>query len=161
MRVKIIITLLIGIIVLATCPIWAQETEFDIAKALSSLSDDSVQARRHAAYFLGETGAGKECVQALMDRLDDRDAHVRRIAAHALGKISDARSTDALIELARDVGQPAHVRCSAACSLARLDCSDAFPVLKKMMLTEQGLLQTTARKSLERLAGFDVVAGKN
>lgn len=80
----------------------------DVDQALAgALRDVSVSIRGSAVVALGLRRAGASH-GAIRERLDDKDENteVRAAAAHALGAVCDARSTDRLTELARELGEP-------------------------------------------------------
>ena len=69
-------------------------------------------------YHLGEEG-DPNAAAYLRGKLSHPNPHIRRIAAHALGKLASPESLVPLLALVQDPVQPVMVRCAALGALAK------------------------------------------
>ena len=139
---------------------WAAGGDVDLEAVLSALENDSARIRCHAAYELGEKG-NNSAVECLLGCLADPDAHVRRIAAKALGKLEAQEAVVPLVELLHRNDQPRHVQRVAVWTLGRIGDSRAAEVLVRISEQETGTLKREALASLSMINGQDRVAGMN
>jgi HEAT repeat protein/beta-lactamase regulating signal transducer with metallopeptidase domain len=96
------------------------------------------------------TSADTGVVSALIARLEDENAEVRRAAAHSLGRLKDSRAVPGLIAALKDP-EP-KVRATAAEALAEFEDPRAIPPLAEL-LNDQS---TEVKKSaLEALSHFE------
>jgi HEAT repeat protein/beta-lactamase regulating signal transducer with metallopeptidase domain len=96
------------------------------SESISAASADShVQTVRQGA------GADTGVVEALVARLQDENAEVRRAAAHSLGRLKDSRAVPGLIGALKDADPG--VRASAAEALAELEDSRAIAPLAALL----------------------------
>ena len=114
------------------------------------LKELSVQARRLTVYELGEQ-KDPRAIPVLISSLEDNDAHVRRIAARALGKSGSPEGVLPLLDLLCQADQPFHVQSTAVWALGRIGDPRAGRVLEHMAEHERGILRQQARESLARL----------
>lgn len=106
-------------------------------------------------YQLGETRS-TDSVEMLIDHLRHPDKHIRRIAAHALGKIGDRQALVPLLRLALDHNQPRMVRCCAVGALCRLKDSRAVQALAGLAQNASRPLRKAARKALSRMTEINL-----
>ncbi len=120
--------------------------ETDVETLIKLAACDSPMVRRGAVYTLGERRA-LIAVAALIQRLEDRDRHTRRIAARALGKIGDARATAPLIRSLEDKDEALAVRCNAAWALGMIADPRAGRSLEAMTADSEKRLKSTCLKA--------------
>jgi HEAT repeat protein/beta-lactamase regulating signal transducer with metallopeptidase domain len=108
------------------------------------LADEARQASRPAAS--ADTGV----VEALIARLQDENAEVRRAAAHSLGRLKDSRAVPGLIGALKD-SEP-DVRASAAEALAEFEDSRAIAPLAALLNDASTEVKQSA---LEALSHFE------
>jgi HEAT repeat protein len=157
MKSRRMILLIAGICLLTSSAVLACMNDWDMTKAKERLQSGPAIERCSAAYYLGEFGT-KECAPILIEALSDPHAHVRRVAAHALGKLQDERAVKPLIALLEDDSQPYHVRCAASTALGRLGDNEARPVLERAAEQSRGWLKRSAEAALARIDKMDVLA---
>ncbi|MDP9278084.1 MAG: M56 family metallopeptidase [Gemmatimonadota bacterium] len=95
-------------------------------------------------------GADTGVVNALIARLGDEDADVRRAAAHSLGQLKDSRAVPGLIGALKD--SDPKVRASAAEALAEFEDSRAIAPLAALLNDASTEVKQSA---LEALSHFD------
>jgi HEAT repeat protein len=120
----------------------------DIQTLIAGLSDDNLEIRRSAPYWLGKLG-GDEAVTALRPTLDDPNPGVRRDAVYALARIGDASAVEALIEAARH--EDVETRAIAALNLGKLRAVEAVPALLECLEVEDYTLQKFALQALGKI----------
>ncbi|HEX6629122.1 MAG TPA: M56 family metallopeptidase [Gemmatimonadaceae bacterium] len=97
-----------------------------------------------------DTGADTGVVSALIARLEDENAEVRRAAAHSLGRLKDSRAVPGLIAALKDPDPK--VRAAVAEALAEFEDPRVIPPLAEL-LTDQS---TEVKKSaLDGLSHFE------
>ena len=111
-------------------------------------SDDATLGR--TLYNLGEQGNAK-AEPVLKAHLTDQNVHIRRIAAHALGKIGSPESVATLIKIADNPGEAPIVRCSAVKALGRMGAKQARASLTCLCKHPNRMIQAAAVASLDRL----------
>ena len=93
----------------------------------------------------------RESVPALIKALkNDRD-DMRRIAAHALGKICDRRAVMPLIEVLSNTDQPLAVQASIISSLGRIGDPEAIYILSLMNHHSRNWLRQTTNVALQKI----------
>lgn len=128
--------------------IGVEKLDFDSIMDLLGHEDNRVASA--AVYALGEI-RNPEAVPALILALkSDRD-HMRRIAAHALGKIGDRQAVSPLIDLLSDKNQPVAVQVSAIMSLGRIGDPEAELILTYMHCSPQNWLHKSANVALLKI----------
>jgi HEAT repeat protein/beta-lactamase regulating signal transducer with metallopeptidase domain len=121
-----------------------------IAAALVPTSSQTAVAAAPASPQPRLSGADSSVVIALIARLKDEDAEVRKAAAHSLGRLGDARAVPGLIGALKD-SEP-KVRAAAAESLGEFEDPRAIPALSALL----GDTSTEVKQSaLEALSHFD------
>jgi len=116
------------------------------------LDDPAPEVRQCAALGLAEK-ADEAATQPLVRALNDEDAMVCNLAAHALVKIGKP-AVPFLIEAVRDESQA--VRIHAIRALAEIKDYRAIPVLMQVIEEDSAALGYWAKEGLERL-GLDMV----
>ena len=116
------------------------------------LDDPAPEVRQCAALGLAEK-ADEAATQPLVRALNDEDAMVCNLAAHALVKIGKP-AVPSLIEAVRDESQA--VRIHAIRALAEIKDYRAIPVLMQVIEEDSAALGYWAKEGLERL-GLDMV----
>ncbi|KMY67665.1 hypothetical protein AAU61_07115 [Desulfocarbo indianensis] len=114
------------------------------------LAEDNLPLGRKL-YEMGES-RNPASVSFLLQNLASADPHVRRIAAHALGKIGDYKASEPLMKLAMDQSQPSMVRCCAIRSLGRIDAGQAKPCLSALCHSPDRIVRRAASSSLLLMA---------
>ena len=99
---------------------------------------------------LRDTGADTGVVNALIARLDDENADVRRAAASSLGKLKDSRAIPGLIGALKD--RDAKVRATAAEALAEFEDARAIAPLADLLNDQSTEVKQSA---LEALSHFE------
>jgi len=134
------IAVLIAMIVVA--PGVSGKSGSQLLSAASVISDKSTSKQVVSA----DTGV----VNALIARLGDEDADVRRAAAHSLGQLKDSRAVPGLIGALKD--SDPKVRASAAEALAEFEDSRAITPLAALLSDASTEVKQSA---LEALSHFD------
>jgi len=134
------IAVLIAMIVVA--PGVSGKSGSQLLRAASVMSDKSSPMQIVSA----DTGV----VNALIARLGDEDADVRRAAAHSLGQLKDSRAVPGLIGALKD--SDPKVRASAAEALAEFEDSRAIAPLAALLSDASTEVKQSA---LEALSHFD------
>lgn len=100
----------------------------DVIKIL--LNDEDPQARKAAAFALGDLG-GEKAVDALIKALEnDKDPGVRHVAAFSLGRIGNNKAVDALLKALKNDNNPS-VKLRAIYALGEIGDKKAFgPILQ-------------------------------
>ena len=93
---------------------------------------------------------GASAVDPLIDRLRDRDEHIRAAAAEALGLLSDSKGVEPLIKSLRDRNRA--VRAEAAKSLGLLGDSRAIEPLRSCVRDRDPRLRNAVQAALRVLA---------
>lgn len=109
--------------------------------------DESLNVQEDATWSLVRLGGAS--VAPLIERLSDARAAVRHNAAHALGKLGDARAIGALI--ARLGDEDAQVRLKAAYALGQMRAQAAVPGLLDCLADAERTVHDTALEALERI----------
>ncbi|HJP58770.1 MAG TPA: M56 family metallopeptidase [Gemmatimonadaceae bacterium] len=97
-----------------------------------------------------DTGADTGVVNALIERLADENADVRRAAASSLGKLKDSRAVPGLIGALKD--RDAKVRAAAAEALAEFEDARAIAPLTELLNDQSTEVK---QQALESLSHFD------
>jgi HEAT repeat protein/beta-lactamase regulating signal transducer with metallopeptidase domain len=134
------IAVLIAMIVVA--PGVSGKSGSQLLRAASIMSDKSSPKQI--------VGADTGVVNALIARLGDEDADVRRAAAHSLGQLKDSRAVPGLIGALKDPDPK--VRASAAEALAEFEDSRAIAPLSALLSDASTEVKQSA---LEALSHFD------
>jgi HEAT repeat protein len=100
-------------------------------------------------YLLGESRDPAKADQ-LLDVLDSSDAHLRRIAVRALGKIGNERAILPLIEILRSKDERSMVRSVAAWALGALNAGQALESLS-CCLNDDPQVRREARKAMHKI----------
>lgn len=116
------------------------------------LDDPAPEVRQCAALGLAEK-ADEAATQPLVRAMNDDDAMVCNLAAHALVKIGKS-AVPSLIEAARGESQAARIHAIRA--LAEIKDYRAIPVLMQVIEEDSAALGYWAKEGLERL-GLDMV----
>ena len=116
------------------------------------LDDPAPEVRQCAALGLAEK-ADEAATESLVRALNDEDAMVCNLAAHALVEIGKP-AVPSLIEAVRDESQA--VRIHAIRALAEIKDYRAIPVLMQVIEEDSAALGYWAKEGLERL-GLDMV----
>ncbi len=116
------------------------------------LDDPAPEVRQCAALGLAEK-ADEAATESLVRAMNDEDAMVCNLAAHALVKIGKP-AVPSLIEAVRDESQA--VRIHAIRALAEIKDYRAIPVLMQVIEEDSAALGYWAKEGLERL-GLDMV----
>jgi HEAT repeat protein/beta-lactamase regulating signal transducer with metallopeptidase domain len=103
----------------------------DVPTAASSQSPNIPFTNSHASIARQDTNADTGVVNALIARLEDENADVRRAAAHSLGQLKDPRAIPGLIGALKDP-EP-KVRATAAEALAEFEDPRAIPPLTALL----------------------------
>lgn len=103
----------------------------EVASASSSQSPTIPLSNSHASLARQDTNADTGVVNALIARLEDENADVRRAAAHSLGQLKDPRAIPGLIGALKD-SEP-KVRATAAEALAEFEDPRAIPPLTALL----------------------------
>jgi HEAT repeat protein len=90
----------------------------------------------------------------LMQRLQDASPTMRHLAAHTLSKISDSRSTEALVQATQDADTA--VAAKAIFALGQIGDVAAIPALVMLLSDERREVQTSLNGVLERF-GSDAI----
>jgi beta-lactamase regulating signal transducer with metallopeptidase domain len=98
---------------------------------------DDADARRRAAWWLGEHEAGKAVSTLTRYGLRDEDPEVRLVSAWALGEIKDRGSIDALADALND--DDFFVREMAVLALGEIESPSALEYLVEAFDSEEGL----------------------
>jgi HEAT repeat protein len=101
-------------------------------------------------YNMGEQRDASS-VEYITTCLNHPDAHIRRIAAHALGKIGNQDSVQVLLKVASDPQEKAIVRCSAVKALGRMGAVQAKSCLQGLCGHPDRMIQTAATSTLTKL----------
>ncbi|HJP84369.1 MAG TPA: M56 family metallopeptidase [Gemmatimonadaceae bacterium] len=110
----------------------------------------SIAILQSRAMTMKDTGADTGVVSALIARLDDENADVRKAAAQSLGKLKDSRAIPGLIGALKD--RDARVRAAAAESLAEFEDTRAIAPLSDLLSDQSTEVKQSA---LEALSHFD------
>ena len=97
-----------------------------------------------------DTTADASVIDALVARLEDENAEVRRAAAHSLGRLEDPRAVPGLIAALKDADP--NVRVSVAEALAELEDVRAIPPLTALLSDPSTDVKQTA---LDALSHFE------
>lgn len=85
-------------------------------------------------------------------KLQSRDRHLRRIAAHALGKLGDKDAVMPIIEILCNQDEDDQVQLAAVRALGRLGDPRAVRILAHLAGREKSRLQAEASLALKNLA---------
>lgn len=119
---------------------------------LSCLKDADERCRSAAALAVGllRTSAA---LKPLARALGDPSSLVRQQAAEALGELADPVTTELLLDVVDDEGEPLEVRAAAARALGNLRLPQAIPTLRGLLIAPEPALRAAAIEALGRL-GF-------
>lgn len=122
---------------------------------IDALESRHVVTRMLAARALGQLG-DERAVDPLIRALEDEHSAVREEAAFSLGsrKLQDPRAIEPLIRLLRGYDR---VQYAAICSLGTLGGRRAVEAIRSVLKREDGTINDTAAKYLERLASSDAM----
>ena len=125
----------------------SNETNSDSEEA-SSQATPAVTAVSHESVAAPSVSADTGVVEALIARLQDENAEVRRAAAHSLGRLKDPRAVPGLIGALRD--SDPEVRESAAEALAEFEDSRAIQPLVALLSDPSTDVRHSALEALSR-----------
>lgn len=137
----------------------ADETRNGVSNIKSVASNTSPEASSPSSIFatfksqvatVKDTNADTGVVNALIARLDDESAEVRKAAAQSLGKLKDSRAIPGLIGALKD--RDARVRAAAAESLAEFEDARAIAPLADLLDDQSTEVRQSA---LEALSHFE------
>ena len=118
--------------------------------AASSSRSPIVASLKSQATAVRDTNVDTGVVNALIARLDDENAEVRKAAAQSLGKLKDSRAIPGLIGALKD--RDPRVRAAAAESLAEFEDSRAIAPLADLLNDQSTEVKQSA---LEALSHFE------
>ena len=101
----------------------------------------------------------RRAVEPLTAKLKSRDRHLRRIAAHALGKLGEKEAVIPLIEILCNQDEDDQVQLAAVRAWGRLGDPRAVRILAHLADREKSRLQAEASLALEKPCP-DVVCGQ-
>jgi len=116
----------------------------------ASIQSPAVTEARPQTVSVRDTNADTGVVNALIARLDDENADVRRAAASSLGKLKDSRAVPGLIGALKD--RDAKVRAAAAEALAEFEDARAIAPLTDLLNDQSTEVKQSA---LEALSHFE------
>ena len=116
----------------------------------SASQSPTASVSRSQTAIVRDTNADTGVVNALIARLDDENAEVRKAAARSLGKLKDSRAIPGLIAALKD--RDARVRAAAAESLAEFEDARAIAPLTDLLDDQSTEVKQTA---LEALSHFE------
>jgi len=107
------------------------------------------------ATFAALTQAGRPAIPALLRALKDRDSHVRRAAASALGRISDPQAVPVLLQALED--RDSGVRYATAGALGEIGSPQAVPALLWALEDSDSDVRWAVADSLAEIGGPQAV----
>ena len=118
--------------------------------AIAPTAAEMAMPEAHGSHQARTTSADSSVVIALIARLKDEDAEVRKAAARSLGQLGDARAVPGLIGALKDP-EP-KVRATAAEALGEFEDARAIPPLSALLADSSAEVKQSA---LEALSHFD------
>ncbi len=126
------------------------EKKHDLSSIMALLGHENHRVASSAAYILGEI-RNSDAVPALVLALSSDRTHMRRIAAHALGKIGDPSAVQPLIEVLGDKTQSLAVQTSVIMALGKIGDPKAKGILSELNHSPRKWLQQTTRTALLKI----------